>query len=50
MPAPSFADLVPFEVGAPFPAFVVPSVVDGTPVAASQLRGSKVLLHLFASW
>jgi hypothetical protein len=37
------------EVGQPVPDIVLPSL-DGRPASLAQLRGKKVLLHVFASW
>ena len=37
-------------VGEPFADVVLPSLVDGSPMALSQFRGQKVILHIFASW
>jgi hypothetical protein len=39
-----------FEIGKPFPEFVLPSAEDGRPMSIAQFRGKKVLLHVFASW
>jgi hypothetical protein len=39
-----------FEVGQPFPAIVLPSLEGGKPMAVSDLRGKKLVLHIFASW
>ena len=38
------------QVGRPHPDFVLPNLVDGSPVALSEFRGRKVLLIHFASW
>lgn len=35
--------------GEVFPDLVLPSL-DGTPRAISELRGEKLILHVFASW
>lgn len=37
-------------VGEFHPDFVLPSLVDRTPISLSQCRGRKVLLIHFASW
>ena len=39
-----------FEIGKPFPEFVLPSAKDERPMSIAQFRGKKVLLHVFASW
>jgi len=44
------AEEVPVRLGEPFPALVLPSLVDGSPLSIEQFRGRKVLLHQFASW
>lgn len=41
---------VPVRVGEPFPALVLPSLADGSPLSIERFRGRKVLLHQFASW
>jgi len=41
---------VPVRVGEPFPALVLPSLAEGSPLSIEQFRGRKVLLHQFASW
>ncbi len=38
------------DVGDRFPSLVLPSLADGRPLAISQFRGQKILLHQFASW
>jgi hypothetical protein len=49
-PLPASAQEVPVRVGEPFPALVLPSLEDGSPLSIEQFRGRKVLLHQFASW
>ena len=44
------AQEVPVHVGEPFPALVLPSLADGSPLSIEHFRGRKVLLHQFASW
>jgi hypothetical protein len=39
-----------FKVGQPFPEMVLPSLEDGRPSSVSELRGQKLILHIFASW
>jgi hypothetical protein len=41
------ADLSP---GRSFPAVTLPSIRDGRRLSITDFRGSKLLLHLFASW
>lgn len=41
---------VPVRVGEPFPALVLPSLADGSPLSIEPFRGRKVLLLQFASW
>lgn len=48
--APAGAAAVQVRVGERFPALVLPSVADGSPLSVEQFRGRKVLLHQFASW
>ena len=38
------------EKGKSFPDLVLPSAADGAPLAVSQWRGKKLVLHVFASW
>ncbi|MBL1217795.1 MAG: hypothetical protein D8M59_09900 [Planctomycetes bacterium] len=38
------------EVGLPFPDIMLPSVQNGSPMAISDFRGKKIILHVFASW
>lgn len=38
------------RVGEPFPALVLPSIADGSPLSIASFRGRVVLLHQFASW
>lgn len=38
-----------FEVGSPFPDFVLPSL-DGGPMSITTFRGKRVALIVFASW
>ena len=49
-PHSASAKEVPVRVGESFPALVLPSLVDGSPLSIEQFRGRKVLLHQFASW
>ena len=39
-----------FSVGEPFPDLVLPSLEDGRPVSIAHFQGTKVVLHVFASW
>ena len=39
-----------FEVGQPFPVAAFPSLDGGEPMSVADLRGHKVILHVFASW
>jgi len=50
LPLPSKAEENPVRVGEPFPALLLPSLADGSPLSIEQFRGRKVLLHQFASW
>ena len=36
--------------GKPFPAVMLPGLADGQPASIADFRGSKVVLHVFASW
>ena len=36
--------------GEPFPEVMLPALVDGRPASIADFRGSKVALHVFASW
>jgi hypothetical protein len=36
--------------GKPFPAVVLPGLADDRPTSIADFRGSKVVLHVFASW
>jgi len=36
--------------GEPFPAIVLPTMADGSPASITDFRGTKVVLHVFASW
>ena len=36
--------------GEPFPALVLPSMEDGSPMSLADFRGRRVMLHVFASW
>ncbi len=38
-----------YEVGEPFPTLVLPDL-DGEPGSIADYRGTKVVLHIFASW
>jgi hypothetical protein len=38
------------EVGSPFPGLWLPAADDGHPMSVSQLRGKRLVLHVFASW
>jgi hypothetical protein len=38
------------ELGRPFPDLWLPSAENGSPMSLAQFRGSKVILHVFASW
>ena len=38
------------EVGQPFPLLRLPSLDDGRPMSVADFRGSKLVLHLWASW
>jgi hypothetical protein len=38
------------KVGEPQPAFTLPDIQTGKPVALTEFRGKKVLLIQFASW
>ena len=38
------------KVGEPHPAFTLPDIQTGKPVALTEFRGKKVLLIQFASW
>ncbi len=40
----------PFTEGDPFPDLALPSLADGSPTRLSDFRGTKVMLHVFASW
>ena len=40
---------IPFQVGQPFPDLPLPSL-DGRPASIADLRGKKLILHVFASW
>lgn len=50
LPVPVKAAGVDVRVGERFPALVLPSLADGSPLSVEQFRGRKVLLHQFASW
>lgn len=39
-----------FEVGDVFPNITLPSLADGSPDSVESYRGSKIILHVFASW
>jgi hypothetical protein len=53
-PGPASAGEPPYlgviEVGQPFPGLWLPEADDGRPMSVSQLRGSRLVLHVFASW
>jgi len=38
------------EPGEPFPDLLLPAMEDGEPTSIADLRGRKVVLHVFASW
>ncbi len=38
------------EVGQVYPNYILPSLSNGRPLALSQFRGRKIILHQFASW
>jgi len=38
------------EIGKPFPAIALPSMIGGEPMSIADFRGRKVILHIFASW
>ena len=40
----------PFVVGEVFPDLAFPSLGDGRAMRLSDFRGSRVMLHVFASW
>jgi hypothetical protein len=44
------AQPVALAEGEPFPDLVLPSIDDGAPRSLGELRGGKVVLHVFASW
>jgi hypothetical protein len=50
LPVPSSAAGQAARVGEPFPALVLPSIADGSPLSIASFRGRVVLLHQFASW
>ena len=37
------------QIGEPFPDLALPDL-DGAPRSLAELRGQKVMLHVFASW
>ena len=41
---------LPIGLGKPFPDLVLPAVADGAPRRIADFRGTKLALHLFASW
>jgi cytochrome c biogenesis protein CcmG/thiol:disulfide interchange protein DsbE len=43
-------DIKTGTVGKPAPAFVLPSLADGTPVSLEQYKGKIVVLNFWASW
>jgi hypothetical protein len=48
--APVLAQGYAPKVGAPHPAFTLPDIQTGKPVALADFQGKKVLLIQFASW
>jgi hypothetical protein len=38
------------RVGEPFPDLVLPRLEDGRPASLADFRGTKLVLHVFASW
>lgn len=42
--------LTGLEVGSPFPSVALRPVEGGTPVTIADFAGTKVVLHVFASW
>jgi len=44
------AIMIGTEVGQVYPNYVLPSLIDGKPLALSKFRGKKIILHQFASW
>ncbi|MEE8525978.1 MAG: hypothetical protein V3T72_18735 [Thermoanaerobaculia bacterium] len=40
----------PFVVGEPVPELLLPSAEDGRPRLLAEFLGSKLVLHVFASW
>lgn len=34
----------------PFPALLLPSLLDGKPLSVKDFRGKKTVLHIWASW
>ncbi len=38
------------DVGQAFPTWSLPGLADGQPSSVGRYRGTKVLLHQFASW
>ena len=46
----TIATAAPFEVGQPLPELVLPALEDGGPSSFAELRGSRLALHVFASW
>jgi len=41
---------LPFVEGERFPGLLLPSAEDGRPTSIAEFRGSKLVLHVFASW
>ncbi|MGH9159159.1 MAG: TlpA family protein disulfide reductase [Vicinamibacteraceae bacterium] len=41
---------LPFVVGQPLPGLILPDLADGRPRSIAELRGQKLILHIFASW
>ncbi len=40
----------PFVAGEPLPELTLPAAENGQPRSLSELRGRKMVLHVFASW
>jgi hypothetical protein len=40
----------PFVEGEPFPTMALPKMADGSPASIADYRGTKLVLHVFASW
>ncbi|MFQ5700755.1 MAG: hypothetical protein ACE5HU_02810 [Acidobacteriota bacterium] len=50
IPAQAASGRGPIKLDEPFPELVLPSAMDGAPMAVSSFRGEKLILHIFASW